>query len=116
MSGPFPDPISAAQTIPFAAGIAAALAAWPVWRGTTRAIDAIARRWRDHPVTAASAFFLTTFGGLPAGIAAMFVLGQAAGFVSAHIERPRCTIERFKPDGTTAGVMHLDGPCPRRQP
>lgn len=111
-----PDPFAAAQAIPFAAGIAAALAAWPVWWGTTRAIDAIARRWGDHPITAASAFFLTTFGGLPVGIAAIFVLGQAAGFVSGRFDRPGCTIERFKPDGTSAGVMHLDGPCPGRQP
>lgn len=112
MTAPFPDPVAMAQAIPPALAFGAALAAWPAWRAAVRLVDAAWRRWGDRPLTDLVALVLPIVGGAPAGVLCLFLLGHGIGAVSAHLAQPHCIIERFKPDGTSAGVMFLDGPCP----
>lgn len=95
---PFPDPIALAQSVPWGIGLSAALAAYPAWRGTVRLIEAAEQRWGDGARTGLAALALSTFGGLPAAAAMLFVIGIGADAV-AHITRPRCIVERFMPDG-----------------
>lgn len=111
MTAPFPDPIAAAQAIPSVVAFGAAVVAWPMWRAAVRFVDAVWRRWGDHPLTALAGFVASIVGGAPACVLVLFVFGLGADAV-AYLDRPRCTIERFKPDGTSAGVLLLDGPCP----
>ena len=111
MSGPVPDLIAAAQAIPPAVALGAAAIAWPAWRAAVRFVDAVWRRWGDHPLTALAGFVAPVVGGAPACVLVVFAFGLGADAV-AHLDRPRCVIERFKPDGTSAGVLFLDGPCP----
>lgn len=109
---PLPDPTAAAQALSWGVGLAAAVAAYPVWRGSARLIEAGFRRWGDTPRIAVVAFALSTLGFMPIGMAMMFVIGLGADAVSALRPPSRCVIERFKPDGKSAGVMFLDGLCP----
>lgn len=109
---PLPDPIAAAQALSWGVGLAAAVAAYPTWYGSARLSDAASRRWGDGVRIAVAAFALSTFGFMPIGVVMMSVIGLGADAASALRPAPRCVIERFKPDGTSAGVMFLDGSCP----
>lgn len=111
MNVPFPDPIAAAQAVPPIVALGAALVAWPVWHMATRLADAAADRCRNPAAAFAGMMALVTAGFAPVGVLVTFGIGRVAEAV-AHLDRPRCTIERFMPNGESAGVLFLDGPCP----
>ena len=109
---PFSDLFTIAQAAPWYVVLGFAVGAFPVWRCVEHLVATVMRRHGERPVSLVAAFALITLGGAPACLAVLGVLGHGAGAISAHFDRPQCTIERFLPDGTSAGVLRLDGPCP----
>lgn len=96
--------------VPIWVPLVAAATAWPAWQIlAVRLVPAIMGRW-ENPGTYALAFVLGTVAFAPAGVLALTAFGVAADCVSAALAGPRgCRIERFLPDGRSAGVMFL---CP----